>query len=45
MLPATSEQLALVAALGQHADHTRTPRLGMAAVLLEHKREMLSDEF
>jgi uncharacterized protein YbjT (DUF2867 family) len=33
VLPATSEQLAFVAALGQPADDARTPRLGMPAVL------------
>jgi hypothetical protein len=44
VLPATSEQLALVAALGQRADDARTPRLGMPAVLLEDESEVLSDE-
>jgi hypothetical protein len=44
VLPATSEPLALVAALGQRADDARTPRLGMPAVLLEDESEVLSDE-
>jgi hypothetical protein len=44
VLPATSEQLALVAALGQRADDARTSWLGMPAVLLEHEGEVLSDE-
>jgi hypothetical protein len=44
-LPAGTEQLALVAALCQFTDDAGASRLGMAAVLLEHKREMLSDEF
>ena len=39
-----TEQLALVATLGQRADDARTPRLGMAAVLFEHESEVLSDE-
>lgn len=44
LLPATSEQLALVAALGQRSDGARFFRFGMPAVLLEHKGEVLSDE-
>ena len=44
VLPATSEQLALVAAVGQRADDARTPGLGMATVLLEHGGEVLPDE-
>ena len=44
VLPATSEQLALVAPLGQRADDARTPWLGMPAVLLEHEGEVLPDE-
>lgn len=43
-LSATTEQFALVAALGQRADDARTPRLGMAAVLLEHGGEVPPDE-
>jgi len=43
-LPAGTEQLALVAALAQRADHTRASRLGVTAVLLEHERELLPDE-
>lgn len=42
MLPATTEQLAFVAAFGQHADDARTPRFRMAAVLLEHGGEVLA---
>jgi hypothetical protein len=42
--PATSEQLAFVAALGLGADDARACRFGMPAVLLEHKSEVLSDE-
>lgn len=41
--PAT-EQLALVAALGQGADDSCAPRLGMPTVLLEHEGEVLADE-
>src|SRR5215470_5236565 len=44
-LPAGTEQLTLVAALGQLTDDAGASRLGMAAVLLEHESEMLSDEF
>ena len=44
-LPPGTEQLALVTALRQRSDNARTSRLGMPAVLLEHKREVLSDEF
>ena len=44
-LPAGTEQLALVAALGQGADDATTSRNGMPAVLLEHESELLSDEF
>jgi hypothetical protein len=44
-LPTGTEQLALVAALGQCPDGAGAARLGMAAVLLEHKREVMSDEF
>jgi hypothetical protein len=44
-LPAATEQLALVAALRQRSHASCASRLGMAAVLLEHKSEMLSDEF
>jgi hypothetical protein len=35
----------LVPALFQRTDGAGTSRLGMAAVLLEHKSEVLSDEF
>lgn len=46
-LPAMSrgEQLALVAALAQRAHDAGASRLGMTSVLLEHKGEVLSDEF
>lgn len=44
VLPAGTEQLALVAALCQRADDTRAPRLGVSAILLEHEGEMLPDE-
>jgi len=44
VLPATTEQLALVAALRQRADDARTPRLGMPAALLEYESEVLPDE-
>jgi hypothetical protein len=44
VLPATREQVALVAALGQRADDARTPWLRMSAILLEHEGEVLSDE-
>jgi hypothetical protein len=44
-LPAGTEQLALVTALCQRPDDARTSGFGMPAVLLEHKGEMLSDEF
>jgi hypothetical protein len=43
-LPAGTEQLALVATLGQRWDDARASRLGMPSVLLEHEREVLSDE-
>jgi hypothetical protein len=36
-LPAGTEQLALVAALGQRSDDARASRPGMSAVLLEHE--------
>jgi len=44
-LPAGTEQLALVAALAQRPYHARALRFWMAAVLLEHQGEVLSDEF
>jgi hypothetical protein len=44
VLPATSEQLAFVAALGQGADDAHAFRFGMPAVLLEHKSKVLSDD-
>jgi hypothetical protein len=44
-LPAGTEQLALVAPLGQLSDDARTSRLGMPAVLLEYKGKVLPDEF
>src|SRR6266487_4919675 len=44
-LPAGTEQLALVAALRQRSDDARAARLGMPPVLLEHKSQVLSDEF
>ena len=44
-LPAGTEQLALVTALGQRSDDARAFRLGMPAVLLEHKGKLLADEF
>jgi hypothetical protein len=37
--------IALVSALRQLSDNAGASRLGMAAVLLENKREVLSDEF
>lgn len=43
-LPAGTEQLALVAALRQPADHARASRLRMRAVLLEHEGQMLANE-
>jgi hypothetical protein len=43
--PRHTEQLALVAALGQRADDARTPRLGLTAVLPERESEVLADEF
>jgi hypothetical protein len=44
-LPAGTEQLALVAALGQRSDNARAARLGMPSVLFEHKSQLLPDEF
>jgi hypothetical protein len=44
-LPAATEQLALVAALGQHSDNARASRLGMTSVLFEHESQLLPDEF
>jgi hypothetical protein len=44
-LPAGTEQLALVAALAQGTDDAGASRLGMPAVLLEHKGKMLPDKF
>lgn len=44
-LPAGTEQLALVAALGQRPHDARASRLGMPPILFEHKGEVLSDEF
>jgi len=44
-LPVATEQLALIAALGQRADDARTPRLAVPAVRLERESEVLSDEF
>lgn len=44
-LPAGTEQLALVAALPQRSHNARAARPGMTPVLLEHKSEVLSDEF
>jgi hypothetical protein len=44
-LPAATEQLALVAAVGQRADNARASRLGMPSVLFEHKGKLLPGEF
>lgn len=44
MLPAATEQLVLVAALGQGSDDPCTSRLGMSSVLLEHEGKVLPDE-
>jgi hypothetical protein len=44
-LPAGTEQLVLVAAVRQRTDGAGALRFGMPAVLLEHKGEVLSDEF
>jgi hypothetical protein len=44
-LPAGTEQPALVAALRQRTDDARAARLGMPPILLEHKSQVLSDEF
>jgi hypothetical protein len=44
-LPAGTEQLALVAALRKRSNGGGTSWFRMLAVLLEHKGEMLSDEF
>src|SRR5437773_1273195 len=44
VLPAATEQLALVAAFGQGPNDSRTHRLGMRAVLFEHERKLLADE-
>jgi hypothetical protein len=44
-LPAGTEQLAFVAALGQRSDNARAARLGMPSVLFEHKSQLLPDEF
>ena len=44
-LPAGTEQLALVAALGQRPDDGRASRLGMPAALLEDQGQVLSGEF
>lgn len=43
-LPAGTEQLVLVAALGQGSDNARASRFGMASVLFKHQREVLSNE-
>src|SRR5262245_17128430 len=45
VLPAGTEQLALVTALVQRSDAARALGLSMTAVLLEHKSKVLSDEF
>lgn len=44
VLPAATEQLALVPALGQGADDSCASRLRMPAVLLEHEGKVLPDE-
>jgi hypothetical protein len=44
VLPPATEQLALVAALGQGADDACAPRPRMPTVLLEHEGEVLPDE-
>ena len=44
VLPTATEQLALIAPLGQRANAPCAPRLGMAAVLFKHQRELLPDE-
>jgi hypothetical protein len=44
-LRAGTEQLALVAAFPQRSDDARTSRLGVSPVLIEHQRQVLSDEF
>ena len=44
-LAAATEQLALVAPLGQGPDDPRAPRLWMTAVLLQDEGELLADEF
>ena len=43
-LPAGTDQLALVAALGQGSFDCRASRLRMRAILFEHKGKVLSDE-
>jgi hypothetical protein len=43
-LPAGIEQLSLVAALGQRSDDACAARLGMPAILFEHKGKLLADE-
>lgn len=44
MLSPATEKLALVATLGQGADDSCAPRLGMPTVLLEHESDVLPDE-
>ena len=44
-LPAGTEQLALVAAFCQRSNDARAARLGMRPVMLEHKGNVLPDEF
>lgn len=44
VLAAATEQLAFVAALRQRANEARAVRLRVIAVLLEHQRELLTNE-
>src|SRR5438128_11971263 len=39
-----TEQLALIAALGQRAHDSGASRLGMPAILFEHKGKLLTDQ-
>jgi hypothetical protein len=44
-LPAGTEQLALIAALGERLDDARASRFGVPTVLFQHKSQVLPDEF
>ena len=44
-LPAGTEQLALVTALGQRPNDPCAARLGMTPILFQHEGQVLSDEF